>query len=85
MTPDLTSTFSEHQVRVFDAFHIKDTDINIAVLYYRVYGDPGRLTIRDMQQKLAPTFDAMNKKWFNGWKIVPGETKQTYRLATDRG
>lgn len=71
---------SSHQDKVFAAFHRFNTDIDIAVLYTRIYGDAGQMTARDMQQKLAPTFKAINCK-ISG-VIEPGETKRTYRLNT---
>lgn len=75
---------SSHQDKTFSAFDPIETDIDIAVLYTRVYGDPGSMSVRSMQQKLAPTFQAINNKMdeYKGkWRIEPGELKRTYRLA----
>lgn len=69
---------SDHQVNVLAAFEMNDKDYDIAVLYTRVYGDPGDMTARQMQQKLAPTFSAINDKMKKG-RIEPGEKKRTYR------
>lgn len=78
--------FTPHQQKVYDAFDSKDTDIDIAVLYTRVYGDPGHLKAREMQQKLAPSFARINdllwdirKKTY--YRIEPGIAKRTYRLS----
>lgn len=79
-------TLSAHQEKVYKAFDKADTDIDIAVIYTRVYGDPGHLTAREMQMKLGPVFAAMNKKWYGNGQpcvIVPGETKRTYRYSTE--
>lgn len=72
-----------HQYNVYKAFTKADTDIGIAVIYDRVYDDPtsSDKTAREMQQKLAPTFAAINKK-MKGARIEPGKTKRTYRLNT---
>lgn len=72
---------SAHQELTLQAFDKKNTDIDIAVLYTRVYGDPGHLSAREMQQKLAPTFSAINEKLAKG-KLEPGDTKRTYRYNT---
>lgn len=72
---------SAHQSNVLSAFDRKDKDYDIAVLYTRVYGDPGHMTAREMQQKLAPTFSEINRKLVKGI-IEPGETKRTYRINT---
>lgn len=71
---------SKHQANVLCAFTKNNKDIDIAVIYTRVYGDPGEMTAREMQQKLAPTFSEINKK-LKG-RIEPGETKRTYRYNT---
>lgn len=78
------TTLSTHQEKTLKAFDPKETDIDIAVLYTRVYGDPGSMSVREMQQKLAPTFAAINEK-LTGKRIEPGELKRTYRLAKKRG
>ena len=75
---------SKHQQKTLDAFDPTETDIDIAVLYTRVYGDPGSMSVRKMQQKLAPTFKAINDK-LKRRRIEPGEIKRTYRLAKQRG
>lgn len=72
---------SDFQNRVLKAFDAKNKDIDIAVLYVRVYGDPGHMSARAMQQKLAPTFSAINDKLKKGC-IEPGEMKRTYRYNT---
>lgn len=73
---------SPHQTKVLDAFTPNDTDIYIHTLYNRVYGiNNENRTVRYCQQKLAPTFLAINKKLEVG-RIVPGKLKQTYRLDT---
>lgn len=74
-------TLTAHQASVLNAFGENDKDYDIAVLYTRVYGDPGHMTAREMQQKLAPTFSAINEK-LNKGRIEPGDTKRTYRLNT---
>lgn len=71
---------SEHQQKAVDAFKPKGKDIDIVVLYTRVYGDPGQLTAREMQQKLAPTFSAINEKLTDSL-IEPGALKRTYRFS----
>lgn len=76
---------TEHQQKVYDAFDKANTDIDIAVLYTRVYGDPGHKTVRDMQMRLGPNFAALNAKLFredqdHSEKIEPGDVKRTYRL-----
>lgn len=74
---------SDHQRKTLDALHPINTDIDVAVVYTRVYGDPGSQSARTMQQKLAPTFSAINEKLVSRKvKIEPGETKRTYRFST---
>lgn len=78
---------SQHQQDTLDAVSPADTDIDIAVIYTRVYGDPGVLSAREMQQKLAPTFKAVNDKLAENketkkCRIEPGDTKRTYRYTT---
>lgn len=75
---------SPHQNKVLSAFDKKNTDIDIVVLYTRIYGDPGHLTARECQQKLAPLFSALNQKIGKGI-IEPGELKRTYRYTINRG
>ncbi len=72
------TTLSEHQSKVLKAFDAPNKDIDIAVLYMRVYGDPGDKTSRGMQQRLAPIFSAINTKLGTA-TIEPGEVKRTYR------
>jgi len=62
----------------------KDTDIDIAVLYHRVYGDAGHASARDMQMKLAPIFATINEKLTRGL-IEPGNVKRTYRYSSSKG
>lgn len=72
---------SKHQADVLVAFEQDNTDYDIAVIYTRVYGDPGEMTARDMQQKLAPIFSTINKKMAHGF-IEPGIVKRTYRFTS---
>lgn len=74
-------TWTEHQDKVLNAFDKRDTDIDIVTIYTRVYGDPGHITAREMQQKLAPSFSVINGKLPKG-RIEPGEVKRTYRLRS---
>lgn len=74
---------SPHQVKILSAFDQDDVDYDIVVLYTRVYGDPGGLNARDMQQKLAPIFSAINSKLMRG-RIELGIVKRTYRFASGR-
>ncbi len=74
---------SEHQNATLKAICPVNTDIDVAVIFTRVYGDPGSMSARAMQQKLAPTFSAINDKLaVDGCFIEPGETKRTYRFST---
>lgn len=62
-------------------------EVTIEQLYMAVYGDAQDdlfrpLTNRTMQLKLAPMFKRINQK-LAGEKIVPGDTKQTYKLTQD--
>lgn len=70
---------TKHQEKILKAFDALNTDIDIVVLYTRIYGDPGLMTVRDMQMKLAPQFAVMNKK-LEGL-IELGEIKRTYRYT----
>lgn len=80
----MTKKLSIHQQKAIGAFIPSNTDIDIAVLYTRVYGDPGVLSAREMQQKLAPTFAAVNEKLAKVESVIePGEKKRTYRLNTN--
>ena len=54
--------FTVTQEKVLRAFTEKDTDIDIVVLYNRIYGDPGTKSVREMQQRLAPCFVSINGK-----------------------
>mgnify|MGYP000039898570 CR=1 FL=1 len=76
-----TKHFSEHQQNVLEAFDVMNMDVDIMVIYTRVYGDPGQLTTRECQQKLAPTFAEINRK-SNDIFIEPGDLKRTYRCST---
>lgn len=80
----MTNQLTEHQQKVLKAFTKKNHDIDLMVIYHRVYGDPGVLTARECQQKLAPSFSAVNAKIAPS-VIEPGEIKRTYRLSTRRG
>jgi len=71
---------TEHQEEVLNAVLPLDTDKPIRDIYMTVYGDPSdNMSVRNMQQKLAPTFKAINEKISNV-KIIPGKLKQTYRV-----
>jgi hypothetical protein len=81
---------SAHQQKVLAAFTRKDTDIDIVVLYMRVYDFPKHYpSVREMQQKLAPTFKQINDKLYADkgayLLIEPGNIKRTYRLSNIRG
>jgi len=78
---------SEHQQKTVKALSPTNTDIDIAVIYTRIYGDPGALSAREMQQKLAHIFKNINHKLEPERRIEPGALKRTYRLNTqvDRG
>lgn len=72
---------SELQLKVFNALLPSGRDHDIAVVYCRVYGIPtGTITLRDMQQKLAPAIVEVNLKLENGL-IELGDLKRTYRLS----
>lgn len=70
---------SEHQERVRSAMFPQNKDVPIDDIFRAVYGVAAarKVTIREMQQKLAPTFAAINKKLHKA-KIEPGLIKQTY-------
>lgn len=74
---------TEHQQKVLAAFDKKNEDISISLLFMRVYGHyewrKKGMTVRKMQQKLAPTFKVLNNKLEN-MEIVTGHLKNTYRL-----
>lgn len=75
---------SVHQKKVLDAFHRKNTDIDIVILFMRVYDYPATKqwpSVRSMQQKLAPSFAEINKKLKRG-RVEPGQIKRTYRYST---
>lgn len=71
---------SAHQQKIVDALRPQNKDVSIVAIYAHVYGCQPGLDVRKMQQKLAPTFAAINKKLHRG-QIVPGELKQTYRYS----
>lgn len=76
---------TEHQQRVREAFDREETDIDVAVIYTRVYGDAGHLNVRQMQMKLAPSFAALNNKLKEAGsklKVQVGVVKRTYRLTS---
>ena len=78
---------SQHQEKVLSAFRRQNYDVPISAIFLIVYGDKewkATRTIRDMQQKLAPTIAAINEK-IKPHSIKPGEFKQTYRYSTRRG
>lgn len=79
------TNLSVHQMRVFNVFKAKNSDIPIEDIYCMVYGhaeaNRAGVTVRDMQMKLAPTFKSINKKLKNG-RIEVGALKQTYRYST---
>ena len=69
-----TMSFADHEVRIVD-------------MYEYVYGDPNGLTVRDMQQKLGPLIARTNsrlKRKGKKYRVIPGKTKQTYRIKLDR-
>lgn len=76
----MSDKLTDHQQKVFDAFDVQDMDISIKLLYIRVYGKEDGLSSRGMQQKLAPTFAAINDK-LEGKAIKPGLHKRTYRIT----
>lgn len=81
MNIDLSS-LSPHQKKVFDAFIDTDCDVLIITLYRRVYGKVKPLSsVRSLQQRMAPTFSAINDK-IRPARIEPGYLKKTYRLNT---
>jgi hypothetical protein len=76
---------SPNEQKVWAAFDKRETDIDIAVLYMRVYGDPSSaMTSRDMQMRLGPVFRSINKKLAKARAsitIQPGVIKRTYRIT----
>lgn len=74
---------TEFQQKVVDAFTEKNTDIDIVVVYTRVYGDPGTLTARECLQKMGPTFAEINLR-SDALHIEPGERRRTYRCSTPK-
>lgn len=81
-----SSKFTEHQQKVLDSLKPRNKDIPISKIFLAVYGiaawrEKG-ITIRDMQQKLAPTFAEINSKLKEPHIIKPGFFKQTYRYST---
>lgn len=75
---------SEYEDKVLKAFDKRNTDIDIVVIYTRVYGDPGHLTSRECQQKLAPMFARINEKLAGKGYVEPGEKKRTYRYTNKK-
>ena len=71
------------QEKALAAFAPANQDIDIVVLYGRIYGDPGTKSVRDMQMKLAPLFRNVNAR-LKGKTIELGEMKRTYRLTTNK-
>ena len=76
----MIKSLTQHQQNVVDAFDHKDTDIDIVVIFTRVYGDAGQFSARDCQQKLAPTFAEINSR-SDDFVIEPGNIKRTYRCS----
>lgn len=79
-----TKDLSDFQEKVLSAFGKINRDVKIEELYNSVYGTgstPYSRSVRSMQQKLGPTFAAINTK-LKGARIAPGETKRTYRIYT---
>lgn len=74
---------TDHQKLVVAAFKQKNKDIDIVVIYTRIYGDPGELTARECQQKLAPSFAEVNRRSLT-LHIEPGHLKRTYRCSTPK-
>lgn len=75
------------QQRVVDAFGGTDTEVDIVVLYHRIYGDPGEMDVRAIYQRLSPAFMRTNRalKKLGGLRIEPGAIlKRTYKIATER-
>ena len=75
---------TEFQEKVVSSFGEKNTDVDIVVIYTRVYGDPGTLTARECLMKLAPTFAEINERSLS-LHIEPGDLRRTYRCSTPRG
>jgi hypothetical protein len=76
------------QKKVQEAFLEDNTDYDVAVIYSRIYGDPGDMNARDMQMKLGGPFSRTNESMAKdgvGKKIEPGITKRTYRLSKLKG
>lgn len=80
----MNNMFTEQQQTIYDAFSIKDKDYDIVTLYTRVFGDPGELSVRAMQQRLAPRFRRFNSflEKIGNERIILGDLKRTYRLST---
>lgn len=85
----LSKGLSAHQQKLFDAFTKKNLDIDIDILFGRLYKLDVALSPRQMQQRLAPTIKAINEKLRTAkgtyLLIEPGNLKRTYRLSTIRG
>jgi len=76
-------TLTAVQLKALAAFTPDNQDIDIVVLYARIYGDPGVKTVREMQMKLAPLFRNVNAR-LKGKTIELGEMKRTYRLTVSK-
>jgi hypothetical protein len=72
---------SNQQQKTIEAFNPTDTDLDIAVIYQRVFGDAGVMNSREMQQALAPVFARINGK-IKEARIEPGVARRTYRYET---
>lgn len=74
---------SPMQEKLYALFKGKeDKDILIKDMYYALYGTPtdALVTVRDMQQRLAPVLQRLNDKLVTQ-RIEPGLMKQTYRVV----
>ena len=85
MTDDDTDdyAFTEMQYKLYHLLEKKrGHDVLIRDMYYCLYGVPKDMlvSVRDMQQKLAPIIARINDKLVME-VIRPGQLKQTYRLT----
>lgn len=78
-------SLSELQEKVVKSFGSNGDEIDIVVLYNRIYGDPERMTVREMYQKLGPLFARTNNALRNdgqGLVITTGTIfKRSYKLT----
>jgi len=80
-------SLTEHQQNVLAAFAPVNTDVDIVLLYTRIYGDPGVMPVRQMQRRLAASFLRVNQALTasagsKAGRIEVGDTKRTYRYNT---